>query len=326
MLFIAALIAVTMPFASAEEASEIQQGLIVETELSAEEQLGPPDAPAPAQPPLRPVKKLAPIVIKPQARKPVVPERTPPPPPPEPRFDASASPALSFAYPDAGANLNEGGQTIVWNTSGAIAQVRLSYDGARTPLGGKGRGTFGSAIAKVGNTGMYVWEAPWVDGPKVKLRLVGYGEDGKQLAATEAEYQFLPMICHDKPDTCIVVSKSRQRLWYLREGQIRRMHVVSTAASGFTTPRMKPGSYDRRRGAMGRVFRKAYAPTSRMYDVVMYYWLQVTSSGSHGIHATSPRYYRLLGRPASHGCIRQHRADAKALYDLVSVGTPVYVQ
>ena len=53
--------------------------------------------------------------------------------------------------------------------------------------------------------------------------------------------------------------------------------------------------------------------------------MAVTSSGSHGIHATSPGLYCYLGSPASHGCIRQHRADAQKLYGMVSVGTPVYV-
>ena len=57
----------------------------------------------------------------------------------------------------------------------------------------------------------------------------------------------------------------------------------------------------------------------------MPYWLQITASGSHGIHATSPPYYGRLGSPASHGCVRQHKADAQVLYGLVSVGTPVYI-
>ncbi len=65
--------------------------------------------------------------------------------------------------------------------------------------------------------------------------------------------------------------------------------------------------------------------TGRAYTCWMPYYLAITSSGSHGIHATSPSMYRYLGRPASHGCIRQHHADAKILYSLVSVGTPVYV-
>jgi len=63
-------------------------------------------------------------------------------------------------------------------------------------------------------------------------------------------------------------------------------------------------------------------PALHLLDALL---VQITSSGSHGIHATSPGYYRYLGRGASHGCVRQHRADAAVLYGLVSVGTPVYV-
>jgi lipoprotein-anchoring transpeptidase ErfK/SrfK len=76
---------------------------------------------------------------------------------------------------------------------------------------------------------------------------------------------------------------------------------------------------------MGKVFRKAPSAWSRSYRVNMPYWLQITSSGSHGIHATSPRYYGRLGSPASAGCVRQHLSDAAKLYSLVSVGTPVYI-
>jgi len=57
----------------------------------------------------------------------------------------------------------------------------------------------------------------------------------------------------------------------------------------------------------------------------MLWWMAITSSGSHGIHATSPPFYQYLGEPASHGCIRQHRTDAHTLYEMVDVGTPVYV-
>jgi lipoprotein-anchoring transpeptidase ErfK/SrfK len=87
---------------------------------------------------------------------------------------------------------------------------------------------------------------------------------------------------------------------------------------------MQPGSGGRR-GAMGRVFGKDPDAFSRMYEVHMLWWMAITSSGSHGIHATSPGFYSQLGEPASHGCIRQHRRDARTLYQMVSVGTSVYV-
>lgn len=285
----------------------------------------PPGMPELTGGPLKPLPRWTPPVkpVKPVAVTPPVPAPTPP---PEPRFDASASPALTLAYPAPEAAVNEGAQTLVWNTSGTITQVKLTYHGERCRLGGRSRGTFSGTIGKFANQGKTQWAVPWMDTTEFTVRVVGYGADGKQLASDERQYQLRPRILEGKPETCIVVSKPRQRLYYVHGGTVQRMHIVSTAAGGYTTPSMRPGSYDRSRGAMGRVFSKAYAPTSHMYHVVMYYWLQITSSGSHGIHATSPPFYGRLGGPASHGCIRQHRADARVLYELVSVGTPVYVQ
>ena len=280
-----------------------------------------------SQEPLRPVRKTAPgkFVTPPVAIvAPVGP--LPPPALPTPKFEQNAPAALTLVYPAAGTGVNEGDGLFVWNTGGPIAYVRLSYSGENCRLGGSSRGTFNQTLGKVANKGTYKWAVPYMDASEFKLHLVGYGVDGKQLAATEGTFQLRPRYLQDKPETCLVVSKARQRLWYLKDGLIRRMHLVSTAAGGYTTPNMHPGSYDRQRGAMGRVFGKDYAPMSRMYHVVMYYWLQITSSGSHGIHSTSPPFYSALGGPASHGCIRQHRSDARILWGMVNVGTPVYVQ
>lgn len=281
----------------------------------------------PAKEPLHPVRKLAPGKFIPPPIAVLVPEGPPPPPePPTPNFERDASPALTLVYPAPGTGVDEGDGLFVWNTGGPIAYVRLSYSGENCRLGGSSRGTFGETLGKVMNKGTYKWAVPYMDAQEFKLHLVGYGVDGKQLAATEGTFQLRPRYLKDKPETCIVVSKARQRLWYLKDGLIRRMHVVSTAAGGYLTPNMRPGSYDHQRGAMGRVFGKDYAPMSRMYHVVMYYWLQITASGSHGIHSTSPPFYHALGEPASHGCIRQHRSDARILWGMVHVGTPVYVQ
>ena len=285
----------------------------------------PPGAPVPTGAPLRPLpRKVRPV--KPAVAVAPVPTPKPlPEPPPTPRFVSDASPALTLAYPARGAAVNEGAQTFVWNTSGPIVQVKLTYSGERCELGGSSRGSFDGEVGKFTNKGTAQWNVPWMDATDFTVRLVGYDADGKELASDERVYKLHPRILQDKPDRCIVVSKARQRLYYLVDGTIQRMHIVSTAAGGYNTPTMRPGSYGSR-GAMGRVFSKEYAPVSHLYHCVMYYWLGITSSGSHGIHATSPPFYSRLGDPASHGCIRQHRADARLLWEMVSVGTPVYVQ
>jgi len=250
-----------------------------ETTPTVEEGLWPPmplprETPAyigaPVKEPLRPVraagsaKLVAPPIAIVAPPPPVL-----PPPPPTPKFDRDAPAGLTLVWPAPGTGIEEGDGLLVWNTGGPIAYVRLSYSGDRCALGGKARGSFSQTIGKVTTKGTYHWAVPYMDAPQFKLQLTGYGVDGKQLAAAEVTYQFRPRYLKDKPETFIVVSKSRQRLWYVKDGRIKRMHMISTAAGGFTTPNMKPGSYDRKRGAMGRVFGKQYAPMSREYHVIM---------------------------------------------------------
>jgi lipoprotein-anchoring transpeptidase ErfK/SrfK len=220
-----------------------------------------------------------------------------------------------------------GTMTIRWVTTGEIPKVRLYYYGDRTQLGGHSRGDFGVLIAdSAPNTGSYTWTVPWVDASAFRLRIAGLDGYGRNAAADEMAVQFRPKEMETiKDQTFILVSKRHQRLWFVKDGHLKRLHIVSTALDGFWTPTMKPGSYDPQRGAMGKVFDKDPAPMSNMYHVIMPWWLQITASGSHGIHATSPRFYDELGGPASHGCVRQHRADAEVLYSQVKVGTPVYV-
>lgn len=47
--------------------------------------------------------------------------------------------------------------------------------------------------------------------------------------------------------------------------------------------------------------------------------------GYNGIHATSPRSYPLLGRPASHGCVRMRASHARKLWEWAEIGTPIYI-
>lgn len=297
---------------AAPAAAQLPPYLVPETDPPLRPYVAPPLAPkAPPKPPPQ-----APTTVP-------VPDL---PPPPDPRFEAAGPLALTIAHPAAGTTLAEGSTVrLVWNTGGRVAKVKVSYEGDLCPLGGKSRGRFAKDVATVANQGFYSWKVPWMDTTRFRLKVVGYSAEGRKLTYADAPYAFLPLVCQNRPATAVCVSKAHQRLYYLRDGVIRRMHIVSTAAPGYYTPTMRPGSYDRSRGAMGKVFYKSYAPVSRMYEVVMYHWLAITSSGSHGIHATSPSYYGRLGRPASHGCIRQHRADARILWEMVSVGTPVYV-
>jgi hypothetical protein len=211
--------------------------------------------------------------------------------------------------------------TICWLSAPEVRFVKLSYSGEKCPLGGRSRGEFGEAITGViPNKNLLTWTVPWMDALQFRLHIAGFDAQKKPVADDIRALLFRPKEMAGLGGTVIVISKARQRLYYQQDGIIKRMHLVSTGARGYGTPNMSPS--DRYKG---RVFRKMTTAWSRKYTVWMPFFLAVTSSGSHGIHATSPGYYRRLGSPASHGCIRQHRADAQILYGMVDVGTPVYI-
>jgi len=55
-------------------------------------------------------------------------------------------------------------------------------------------------------------------------------------------------------------------------------------------------------------------------------WMAFTPNGGYGIHGLlGNSYYRRLGSPASHGCVRLTREGARELYGYVAIGTPVDV-
>jgi len=283
-------------------------------------------------------------VLPEEARTPSGTLPTPPPPPARPELgeavdhaDAAAlrkawlrtqPPGIKLVEPGPTAEWMEGDEVeLAWETSGPIESVRIYYYGGRCRLGGHDRGTFEGFVTKqADNMGRLQWEMPWIDAISMSVRIAALGEKGEKLASDERGLRFRPRFMQRlKKGTLIAVSKGRQRLYYQRDGRIVREHIVSTAAGGFWTPAMHPGSYDPYRGEMGRVFYKDPDAYSHLYHCHMLWWLAITESGSHGIHATSPGFYEDLGGPASHGCIRQHRADARVLYGMVTVGTPVYV-
>ena len=101
----------------------------------------------------------------------------------------------------------------------------------------------------------------------------------------------------------IRVDNSRQSMQVFVDGMLAYVWPVSTARKGFHTP---PGNYRVR--SMERMW------YSRKYDMSpMPYSLFF--HGGYAIHGTGS--VRQLGRPASHGCVRLHPANARALFHLV---------
>jgi lipoprotein-anchoring transpeptidase ErfK/SrfK len=99
------------------------------------------------------------------------------------------------------------------------------------------------------------------------------------------------------------IDNSQQRMRVYVDGALAYAWPVSTARRGYRTP---AGQY--------RVQRMERMWYSRKYDMSpMPYSLFFR--GGYAIHGTYAT--RQLGRPASHGCVRLHPANARALFGLV---------
>ncbi|WP_292895290.1 L,D-transpeptidase [Nitratireductor sp.] len=99
------------------------------------------------------------------------------------------------------------------------------------------------------------------------------------------------------------VSLSKQTMTVMHGGRVLHRWRVSTARRGYVTPR---GQW--RPTRMHKMWHSRKYDMSPMPYSIFYY-------GGYAIHGTNA--VSKLGRPASHGCVRLHTANAKRLYSLV---------
>ena len=99
------------------------------------------------------------------------------------------------------------------------------------------------------------------------------------------------------------IDVATQTMTVSREGRVLYRWKVSTARKGYVTPR---GSYRPQR--LHRMWYSRKYDNSPMPYSVFYH-------GGYAIHGTGA--VRQLGRPASHGCVRLHPANAKTFFALV---------
>lgn len=120
----------------------------------------------------------------------------------------------------------------------------------------------------------------------------------------------------------VVFDSSAQRVWLVGSaGRVRRTYPVS----GSLTDNLQPGSYEvwsRSRRAWG------IDDSGSMTHFVRFAHGERAAIGFHDIPVKDgvPVQTRAeLGTPQSHGCIRQWRSDARALWDFAPLGTQVVV-
>lgn len=123
----------------------------------------------------------------------------------------------------------------------------------------------------------------------------------------------------------VVMDLSRQRVWLVDESSEGEESVLRTyLVSGSLTDNLRPGSYE--------VFSRSIDATgidgSSLRYMVRFTTGDSAAIGFHDIPRMDgePMQTRAeLGTPQSHGCVRQARPDARALWDFAPVGTPVVV-
>jgi lipoprotein-anchoring transpeptidase ErfK/SrfK len=120
----------------------------------------------------------------------------------------------------------------------------------------------------------------------------------------------------------VVFDMSDQRVWLVGEdGRVRRTYLVS----GSLTDNLKPGRYEvysTSRHAVG------IDDSGTMQYMVRFAYGERAAIGFHDIPIDEGRLVQTraqLGTPQSHGCIRQWRPDARALWYFAIVGTKVVV-
>jgi lipoprotein-anchoring transpeptidase ErfK/SrfK len=120
----------------------------------------------------------------------------------------------------------------------------------------------------------------------------------------------------------VVFDVGDQRVWLVEEGgRVRRTYLVS----GSVTDNLEPGSYEvysTSRHAVG------IDDSGTMQFMVRFAHGKRAAIGFHDIPVDGGRPVQTrsqLGTPQSHGCIRQARPDARALWYFAIVGTKVVV-
>lgn len=169
------------------------------------------------------------------------------------------------------------------------------------------------------------------DGPSVATDAGGSGSGGSSAASAPAAARVVttPVLHRDKSVPAdsgagyrIVFSESRQRVWLIdADDEVQRTYLVS----GSLYDNLDPGSY--------AVFSRSEDAYGVDDSGTMKYFVRFAEGpnaaiGFHDIPVDDGALVQTnaeLGTPQSHGCIRQKRPDAIALWDFAPVGTPVVV-
>lgn len=129
-----------------------------------------------------------------------------------------------------------------------------------------------------------------------------------------------------KPEAMVDYIKvviNEQRLYAFEQSELVMTELVSTASTEVNLPLNDASDYPHNHLGVFSVLSKNKDAYSQAYDCPMPYAMFFHCG--HAIHQTEPKYYSLLGTPASHGCVREGPEIAKWLFEHTPIGTTVEI-
>lgn len=236
-----------------------------------------------------------------------------------------AAPSLSVDWPSDEQIIQGETYSFSWTATG-LARVKITTTGDLTDIPEHDRGQFRYVITDSPGSGSASWKAPFLDTITFKITARGFNRDGKEVASDEQTYTFRPSLLKDRHDDGIYIDvrdETRQRLYVLRGDKLTHAYLTSGSRNSDYYPRNvhpdKPHDHD----GVFSVLDNHEVWHSKLFDVDMYWAMRYWNG--HFIHGTYPNEYSKLGRPASSGCNRLEKEQAKELYDMTPVGTRVEI-
>ncbi|HEY9854084.1 MAG TPA: L,D-transpeptidase [Leptolyngbyaceae cyanobacterium] len=136
----------------------------------------------------------------------------------------------------------------------------------------------------------------------------------------------LPARTNPIENTRLVIRLRERRVYLYRENRVQTSYPIAIGKTGWETP---TGSFKVMQMIRNPAWEHPWTgqvvppgPNNPLGTRWIAFWTD--GKNSIGFHGTPNE--RLIGQAVSHGCIRMRNQDVVALYEQVSVGTPVIVE
>ncbi|HPP75244.1 MAG TPA: L,D-transpeptidase [Armatimonadota bacterium] len=216
---------------------------------------------------------------------------------------------------------------IEWTSQG-IETVTLEAEGNLTSLPDSPRGMFNVTIAEKipADQNKFRWRVPFIDSTRFVLKTKGYDSRGQLVAQDVKLYHYRIEILRTRTADGIYVdlrNPARQRLYRLKNNIVTHAYLTSGSRSGTFYTKSQDSAQPHDHVGVFRVTQKYPLYWSREYSVWMTHAMRFWKG--HFIHGTYPSEYSKIGTPASSGCVRLHRTDARELFEISPIGTRVEI-